>query len=241
MFSGGLDSSFILSELLLHTDVHLLYVKGIQGPNKIKKELACREDIKEFIHTFRPDHDIRSDTIIELPYSNHTQAIHWFLGACDHTNGVNPNHHSELIVGYVMGDSICSMIHTVKSCWDNLQDLGGKHKKVPLSTPLVDKFIDKQFILQHKNIPDELLKRIWVCETPVVGEKESGFEDKEWYTGHLTPCGECPACKRIVAEMAILGRPIPAGSNLPDPKNMKHEWCGTTYRDRIISPNSKRT
>jgi len=233
MFSGGLDSSFILSTLLTYTDVHLMYVKGIQGEHKTKKELSCREDIKAFMHDFRPDHGILSDSIIEIPYNTLTQASQWLIGAADRFNGVDSNLHSKLIAGYVMGDSIGHILDNMKAFWKNLQTLQGVHETVPLSTPLIDAFIGKQFILGHTHMPDELLKLIWVCETPKVGKKEAWFEDKDWYTDHLTPCGKCDACKRLIAEMAIKGRPIPSGSNIPDPRTMDMKWEGTNNTTKI--------
>lgn len=202
LFSGGLDSTYLLYDTLKTTDCDILYVAGAQGSNKIKAELAaieklravfkqllCGDDVKYRIRKFYQI-SIGPDGREGRQYG-FSQPGQWIYGAycC-----IDPALHSKLLVAYVQGDQINARVPFIQAAWDNLYqgcvNPTGEYQQIPLETPLVVS-VTKQQILSV--LPWELLEHVWVCELPETTEHENEFR----------PCGRCMACQRHYVERFV--------------------------------------
>jgi hypothetical protein len=131
-----------------------------------------------------------------------TQPVAWIFGA---VVLANPYKHSELQIGYTLGDQIMVYRTELQNVWNNLSliTLG---EVVPLMLPLM--LQTKATTVQY--LPKKLRDLIWVCELPVVTQKRR----KEIYT----PCGQCAACVTFAAitdpentgKTNSVRRPLPA-------------------------------
>jgi hypothetical protein len=114
MFSGGLDSSYLLETMLRKGNVDTLYVSGAQGSGKIEKELEARRTIIRILEK-ETGNQVLIDHHISLPdlcgglnwivESAFLQPLIWLTGAIHRTE---EDRHSELMVAYVSGDQILS-------------------------------------------------------------------------------------------------------------------------------------
>lgn len=182
LFSGGLDSTFMLQTALMEGDVETLYVSGAQCPNKVKKELAARKRIIDKLerickHRVRRDHVIQMENLLDGSTPDHkfVQPMAWIYGALKVSDG--GDRHSELRIGYVNGDSIMVNLQNVLAVWDQAQHFTKWHP-LPLVFPLM--YMHKDDILHRLN--PHVWEDVWVCEMP----KRKG-------AGH-TACGSCRPC-----------------------------------------------
>lgn len=185
LFSGGLDSTYLLFEALETTDVDILYVKGPQGDNKITCELNARENILEWLAQNRP-FKVRNKDIIDISQATVTQdgkyrqILPWFFGALTIADSYK---HSSVQIAYISSDGSSNHATTIGWAWDYLGS-STKNKKVDLAFPLID--VSKQDIM--KRMPYELYKKIWVCEIP---EKIENDVEPTVVWKH---CGTCETC-----------------------------------------------
>lgn len=203
LLSGGLDSTFLVSTLLMSIPVDIMYVKSSQGPNKIEGELLSRENIRKYLdegftegsYTFKIEQDfivdIGNNRIADCKLS---QPISWFYAAMlqyDH------NKHSCVCIAYVTGDAICQSLHKLEQAWELISSIT-KKETIPLAFPLRD--MRKHEILAI--IDPELEKLTVVCEGPRVTEGS-----------HIHQCGICNTCitskleKQRTAFLAKLNKP----------------------------------
>lgn len=165
LFSGGLDSTALLENILKTGPCDTLYINGSQSSEKAKKELAARKSIIEYLNA-NSMHKVISDYTpgysINLNSNGcrYSQPVSWLVGAL---GILNQDIHNGLYVGYVYDDGgFCRHIPTLENIWRDMQMVSKWDKPVPLHYPLID--TNKVDILNR--IDPELLTKIWVCETP---------------------------------------------------------------------------
>lgn len=203
VFSGGMDSTFMLYKALLEGDVHTCYIVGAQSPDKVKAELAARQRLFVII-TMLTGNKVLSDTIVHLgfvkterttydsigqphpktefgnfPNSSWKQAPQWMFGLVLVADGWI---HSEIRIGYVMFDDINEHLIDMSNAWYYTSRFS-KHQHISLTFPLSK--TNKDTILQ--DMPPEVLQNVWICELPVINRK-----------GQFIPCNWCPACCTIM-------------------------------------------
>jgi 7-cyano-7-deazaguanine synthase in queuosine biosynthesis len=211
LFSGGLDSTYLLQTKLAQGDVEVLYVKGVLHHNKMKMEKKRRTKIIEILEK-QTGNKVRREHTIDLgimPFGNmedqsFTQPPMWIMGALMVSDS---RKHSELLIGYVSGDQIMPQLSHIQAAWEQLQYVSKMHDNVRVDFPL--RFDTKHHILERIN--PEIMRQVWWCETPDMKyhfpkpERKSHLvetqEEREaWYAstqGTIRPCGRCEACHRM--------------------------------------------
>lgn len=177
LFSGGLDSTYLLWQRLQTTNVEVLYIRGPQGEDKTEMEDKARERIREWLCTKgKTPYSILKTYDVEMPHGDQSQdntfsqLLPWFYAALNKSTGYR---HSCVEMAYVMGDQISYFLNDIARAWDTLA-WAIKGAPVELKFPLIMKH--KHAMI--KEMPTELYNLIWYCELP---------ENKE-------ACGKCPAC-----------------------------------------------
>lgn len=182
LWSGGLDSTFLMWHLLQTSDVDYTYIVGGQRLAKQDREDQARKAALKYFHEHAPFKANYVDPKVEANISNMgqltwSQPALWLigaLGAVDHTQ------HSSVQAAYVLGDEILAMQEFLQQTWYGLQGLS-KQGMVPLYLPL--RMMSKYYILNM--IPKALYDCVWYCETP---------DDDE-------PCGRCMSCITHLVEL----------------------------------------
>lgn len=190
LFSGGLDSTFMLWRYLQKSAVDVLYINGGQGDMKMHKENTARSDILNALLSHDPvrtphkvDKKLQPRNTVNFGSSTmqFKQTPAWLMGALE---VVDPSRHSCVAIGNVMGDEMWGWSENIIGAWDHLCQLS-HDVKVPLEFPL--KCWSKFRILKH--LPPSLYKNIWYCEMPKMVDKEDLDGLKK-----IVPCGSCGAC-----------------------------------------------
>lgn len=181
LFSGGLDSTYLLSETLKNGSCDILYIAAAQGENKIKAEQeACKKIIK-WLEKNKP-FKIRNTYFVDITslpvITNYSfsQPSSWIFGAL---SVCNENIHNEVQIAYVLGDQISCHLINIHDAWNALS-IFSKHQKINLIFPLC--FTTKNKIM--KEMEPKLYNLTWVCETPI--------KLKRYNT--LKPCSKCASC-----------------------------------------------
>lgn len=196
VFSGGMDSSYMLWQHLEQGDVYTCYIKATQAPNKIPAELAARKKIIEFFEN-KTGNKVISDTVVDLgncfeateqsyasthrwnnniPDHAFSQALVWPFGLQFAADG---NKHSKVCLGYVMGDQFALHLGDMALAWQHTSNFA-RRTPVPMEFPLM--YTSKDRILRE--IPLEIIPDLWICELP-----------KVLSTGKTIACDDCPACE----------------------------------------------
>ena len=181
LFSGGLDSTYLVYEALNTSRVDLLYTAGPQGPYKEEAELLAQSKILKEIDkysAFRVRDSIKAPPMdpsrcVE-PFLR--QPIAWIYSAL---MTVDPRKHSEVQIGYILGDQASSVHHEITAAWDNLNKIA-KLESVPLKMPL----LRRTKIMIYSSLPESVRPLLWHCELPVKKGRS-----KKWQA-----CGKCEAC-----------------------------------------------
>jgi len=182
LFSGGLDSTYLVSQLLTSGPVDVLYVNGGQCKEKMHLELEARDKLIEKMNSYYP-HKIQGQYELIDPVYLHDgqnkkwiQPNAWIQGAY---RVLKKDRHDSVQVAYVCDDgaNFGSMLPTLQEQWAATLKLGYEGEHVPLKFPLLN--MGKLNILE--DIDKRLLNDIWVCEMP----KDS------------KACGCCNPCKLI--------------------------------------------
>lgn len=201
LFSGGLDSTVMLSHALKAGNVEVLYVKGHQDPYKAKLELEARKKIialleKRTGNKVLHDYHVRATSYIEpyqgedgkiVNYNNKSfgQVPDWIYGALHVADG---QRHNCLHIGYLKSDVIFPELNKLVMAWTGLNSLASAYP-IPVCFPYGS--VDKEQMFDM--IDQELLSLVWYCEVPQ--------NDK--------PCKQCRACQtHMKAKMARLAKRI---------------------------------
>lgn len=180
LFSGGLDSTYLVSTLLQSGPVDVIYVNGGQCKDKIKCEIEARDKLIEKFNTYYP-YKIQGQYEIIDPVYLHTgsdkkwtQPNAWIQGVY---RVLHAARHKAVYIGYVKDDGFAfgGAMRSLKKLWKNLLKVSFTGKHVSLKFPL--KHLSKVEILE--NLDKRLLDDVWVCELPVDGKH----------------CKKCKPCK----------------------------------------------
>lgn len=201
VFSGGVDSTYMLHAALLKGDVWTLYVNGAQGELKAKAEIEARKKILKWFADKHTAGDLKGQVLedyvvkIETTGTVHrhyntepsywgvmydydsrrtkfNQPLQWLAGI---NFVVNPLKISEIQLGYITGDQMALHLHDLTAAWGSLMEITHEDP-VPLTFPL--KYFNKRKIFGY--IERELLDMTWVCEP----------------TNHKgQPCQVCDKCR----------------------------------------------
>lgn len=187
LFSGGLDSTYLVYETLKTSNVHLVYVVGNVYTEKMKLELAAREKIKQwFTDNPHSEFKIISDTVLHFEIGDFrqmfngmkiTQPAMWLFPALYYYKA---GLHTSVQIGYVKDDVILPYLEDLKTAWQSLSNVA-KHEFVPLTFPI--SHIEKSF--SYSALPVDLRSLIWVCDTPQINGQRQMIE-----------CGRCGPCAR---------------------------------------------
>lgn len=184
LWSGGLDSTWMLWQAVQKGDVDYVTVNGGQCRNKRVSEEYARIRALKWMRA-RTSNTIREIKchvelrLAEMPALTWSQTVPWLVGAL---SVIDPKRHSSLEIGYVMGDEVGCILDTLKSAWDGLWKVSKQGDTVSLNFPLT--MISKRRILE--NIPRGLYDCIWYCELP------QQHDDPRVLM--RVPCDGCAAC-----------------------------------------------
>lgn len=215
VFSGGLDSSYMLWRALQQGDVYTCYIKAMQCQDKIPMELAARKKIIAFFEK-NTGNRVLSDTIVDLgnfinvmekdPLDGHTRRS-WNNLIPDHTFAQAPlwqfgmqfaadgTKHSKVCMGIVMGDQISMHLGDLALAWQHTSAFA-RYEQVPLEFPLMHHTKDR--IL--KEMPLEIIRDLWICELPVAAGDDQPDDVK------FVPCERCAACETMAKTVFIWER-----------------------------------
>lgn len=208
VFSGGLDSTYMLHLALSEGDVHTCYIQGNQHTYKIQSELKARQEIIRQLEELT-GYKVINDTIVDVfgtemisrvqqtdQYQNKyhknnypedaifQQMFVWLFGL---TMIVSANKYSDVRMGLVMGDDISSYLQDIQQAWKSTQTFTSS-QPTELTFPL--RHVSKRRILRE--IPKSVLELVWVCELPIPNSEGTQY----------SPCDECISCRTHVMYLA---------------------------------------
>lgn len=167
LFSGGLDSTYMLHSYLLKGDVETLYIQAGQCTKKIEQELIARRAIIDKLERItgnrvREDHrfDIGREIFNHVPDCTWHQPAQWIIGALQVTDAAK---HDHLAIGYVSGDCVLSRIESMRQAWTSLQAFT-KGTPIPVEFP-IHLYVKHDIVnaIDPRVYPD-----LWTCEMPVL-------------------------------------------------------------------------
>lgn len=196
LFSGGLDSTYLVLSQLAVSSVDLLIVKSnrlydVQERAEEKARNAIIKQIRQETENGRLKHGIVNVHTVTMNFEHShppsfgdkfAQIRFWLLAALE---TINPDIHSHLYLGYVSGDQITPHISGLKKIWKHLYSVS-KIGKVKISFPLL--YMSKQDLIDRMQTSGNLgyLDLVWYCERPIEKPKR-----------RTKPCGTCMSCKRM--------------------------------------------
>lgn len=200
MFSGGVDSTFMLYHYLKNTDlnvhVHHISLRYPSEPRWKEEDIASRR-IVEYCRKIRPfDY---SESCFELGFYK-------YVGRDSDTqllmaSKVAPNLEGEVhvAIGWHNKDHTSIIererrIRVTQNVWHALHDaydpLFSNSVSRELLFPILEMGISKKEMI--KMLPRELLQMTWSCRRPIKGDK-----------GISRPCGKCHPCKDIKEALTV--------------------------------------
>lgn len=195
LFSGGLDSTYLLYQQLKKSDVEILYVAANQHERKITAEINQRRKIINWLSANAGEHQlyrIRREMRVDMQIKElgldtaYHQIMPWFHAAIERSTG---QRHSEVQMAYVMGDQIAYELQNIQQGWDILSK-SLKHYPIPLTFPLVR--THKSRIMRL--MPAALQALTWHCELPEPAEGPDLYK----------ACNLCTACFTNKLTQALL-------------------------------------
>ena len=189
LFSGGLDSTFLLYKLLKDGhDVTTFYVDIQNNSEKVQVELLQRSLILEKLENEFPGKtndlgvvmsiDVKRIDRDNIPLP---QPNVWTLAAAM----CCPKGIDEISIGYVMHDSALSYLTEIKRLFTSYSAFLRTTKFPKLTFPIIK--YAKQEIL--KLLPNEYVKLVTFCENPKLDI------DKDGNMKNFKSCGHCDACE----------------------------------------------
>jgi 7-cyano-7-deazaguanine synthase in queuosine biosynthesis len=182
LFSGGLDSTYLLWCLLQESPVDVLYLNGGQCPIKMKAEELTRERILSYLTKHRP-YQVQCEYTDDQPTTfmmgnqiSFSQPVPWLMGAL---RKVDSKQHSKVCIAYVMNDDIMVHRHDLILAWDALNRIC-KTESTPLELTLWNN--KKEWFI--KDMPVELSQMTWSCEMPRYSKRL-----------RIKACGRCIPCQ----------------------------------------------
>lgn len=192
LFSGGMDSTYLVQWFLGYSDVDTLFVECDPHPLKIQKEREARAKLFrlfEKYYSFKVLHDY--EHTLTGVYSTHQklngrQQISWLTAALAVFD--EQRHHS-VALGYVSGDQAPAFRQYYEAFWRAgwTMTRGVLSEPPPLHFPILNHNCTKYDVVDC--IDKRLVTSTWVCETPEsIGEG-----------AHKTikACQQCRPCRLL--------------------------------------------
>lgn len=193
LYSGGLDSTLMLNLALHKSQVEVMYVECNGGPDRSHCEHGARSRAKQWFYdesdhddnlfTIKKDHKINLDnTLVQVKGRHLIQPLAWIIGGL---MAFNKTRHSELQVGYILGDTAPIYKTELETTWRNAYALMHwcRPEDAPaVRFPLIEAGYDKLRVLT--DLPHGLADKIWVCELP---ERHG--------VGQYRYCKTCQSCR----------------------------------------------
>ncbi|BEG72489.1 7-cyano-7-deazaguanine synthase [Pseudomonas phage PA1C] len=190
LFSGGLDSTYMLQQYLQKGSVDVMYINAGQDEEKMKLELRQRQVILEKFSEFYPykvqaQYERLKSTQLQGDNTKWSQVAPWLFGALAIADSAR---HSKLMIGYVSDDGAYfgSHLRYIEDAWYNLQKVSCVNDPIPIEFPLLG--MTKVDIL--RDLDKRVLNDIWICETPT-NEK------------HCGKCKPCVTMTRVLSDYKI--------------------------------------
>jgi hypothetical protein len=174
LYSGGMDSTLMLYTELLKGSADTLYVENNGTSGRSFMERRAREKAMDW---FLSDHgkDLKgrvlqdkvinlNETLVQVKGYKMVQPLAWLIAGL---MAFDKNRHSELQIGYILGDAAPVKSAELEAFWRNAYALMHwcmPQNAPPVRFPLLEKGFDKGTVLSH--LPLELADKIWVCELP---------------------------------------------------------------------------
>lgn len=224
LWSGGLDSSYLVLRELMDGDVDVLEVSLMNtfeghSSSEAKARDRIADKLKEFHEKGILKGVIRNRLKVEFSYPIHPQHQHlsaygqqpaWLF--CAFLN-YHPACHSHVLSGILMSDTLAMSGSALKAAWEALQELSPMYSnkkyyypspKTPFELPLLYACLDKEKVWQGYDLFScdsawkELRSLTWHCCKP----------KRTFVDGHVgyDPCMVCDSCK---AYAAAVGLPFP--------------------------------
>lgn len=195
MFSGGIDSTYMLYHYLMHTEykvhVHHISMRYPSEPRWQEEDVATRNIIK-LAKKIRPFH--YSESRVDFGFYK-------YVGRDSDTqllmaSKVAPNIKGKvsLALGWLYSDYLEDLENgraenkVSEKLWDalcnSMDHKYGEHISREILLPLVEMKLNKKELIEQ--LPQEFLKLTWSCRKPQKGEN-----------GVSVPCGKCHPCRSI--------------------------------------------
>lgn len=181
LFTGGLDSTYLVYKNLMEGNiVYLYYIEIENNKNKTKLELKNIERIYKIFEEQFPGKIYESRTIFKiLTWENNynfalIQPPIWVLGI----SFIQNKNFDEIQIGYVSNDCAISYINDILKLYNSYSPLNDNEKSmIPLTFPLMK--YSKEEIMN--SLPKIYSKNVYSCEGPSM---------------EYIPCGSCVTCKK---------------------------------------------
>ena len=191
MFSGGWDSTYMLHLALQETDVEVLSVRhGYNMPSRWAEEKARQKILaylgksKDYKHKVTwfgnaggEEHIGEMDST-KLEYAQLFFHLQYLFDHC------NPEHHSSVMLGFLLEDSTALVHDRVQVLWAQMWAVfrPSVANPPPLKLPLA--LHRKCNVVEL--MPVGLKKLVWSCNSPYLRNTTKGVSSK--------PCGICASC-----------------------------------------------
>jgi hypothetical protein len=204
LFSGGMDSTSLISWFLHFTNVDVFYVQANVHPWKQQKEKEARELIKarfaeqrktSDIHRIVDDFELEMNGLYAQTHNySLVQPISWLTAALIK---FNPTVHSGVAVGYLLGDQAPAFRKELEDFWRAGWVLlrGRGMEPPPVWFPLLDFGNTKKNIVEMLDL--DLRKLCWVCETPKLKPSHRKYPDDKVPNKQIIACGTCMPCTTL--------------------------------------------
>lgn len=267
LFSGGLDSTYLLYQALRNGPVDVLYVPGPQGPIKEEAERRAREKIIKYLEAkslHKVREQITAPPIDTCPTKDFflRQPLAWIVSALMMAEA---EAHSEVQIGYILGDQALAFRQEMLQAWNGLSAVT-KMNHVPLAFPLLRKLKEQIY----RELPGEVQDALWHCETPIVNwpngwptGEEQVKPGSEYANAEFEPCGRCTACKAArntkeslhlievtvmpdprvedIKKFDAIQAPTAVPSEVDSSKKVKRADTGISNKVKIRVPTAKKT
>jgi len=230
LFSGGVDSTFLLVSILnerksnnsrpfglkedSYNGVDVLYAMGGQSYLKANAELLQRRKIISYINRYygrrtgilRDYIPSASFRLTEFqPRWQLSQGLPWLLAALQ---AFDPQRHSNIVIGYLLDDSIMKILPDLKKTWESICRITNYIGDAPipeLSFPFIDEYYwGKRDVLNAmlEQSDDHMYMDLYKLTWVCELPTHLGADESD-----LMPCNRCPACEKHLYTLAGLRYP----------------------------------
>jgi hypothetical protein len=170
-----MDSTLMLYLNLMNQSVDTLYIHCNSPKGRVVKEMQAREKATTWFELPKNqwkikgrvlrDHSVNLDeTLVKVKGYRLVQPLAWLIAGL---MAFDKDRHSEIQIGYIIGDTAPIKSQELKTFWKNayaLMHWCDPEDAPPVRFPLIEWEYDKDRVLD--DLPLELADKVWVCEKP---------------------------------------------------------------------------